>query len=320
MTAVADCGEYNITTNVWSIDELKNATVATLFLKTNFSTAGTRTNRISITGLDETDPVQDNDYAEAVVHMNASDTHKKDESLSAKLVIKPTTLNLNSKGVFTVYVSLTRTGLKSVDDESTKPRIDYANSSLTCDGADMIRATVSNKDGRTLIAKFHRGDLQNVTLGEGVQVTCSGILAVNGTMIPVEGSDTIRVVGEKNGVDKILSRLMKFLGLEKEDVEITESEDGNVTVTLSLNPANFKNSGQEKKMLKIKNNEYEPVAGHETGVSGKTRGKKEDLTENNGDDKQIRGKNADNKPNKGNKGSDKREDESTGKSNGKKDK
>ena len=76
-----------------------------------------------------------------------------------------------------------------------------------------------------------------------VQVT----LAVNGMIIPVKGNDTIRVIGEKRGLDNVLSRLWKFLGIEKDDVEITESEDGNITVTLSLNPDNFKNLRSGKK-------------------------------------------------------------------------
>ncbi len=169
--------------------------------------------------------------------------------MSANLVIRPTTLNLNSKGVFTVYVSLAGAGFKS-SEGSKKPRIDYANSSLTCSGADMVRASVSNKDGGTLIAKFHRYDLENVTPGDGVIINCSGTLKVDDQSVTVEGNDTIRVIGDKKGLDKILSRLWKFLGIEKDDIEINESEDGNVTVTFTLNPDNFKNSGQVKKLLK----------------------------------------------------------------------
>ena len=183
----------------------------------------------------------------------------------------------------------------------------------------MVRATASGKDGGTLIAKFYRKDLENVTPGEGIQINCSGTLAVNGMIIPVEGSDTIRVIGEKKGLDKVLSRLWKFLGIEKDDVEITEGEDGNITVTLSLNPDNFKNPGQAKKILKINNNESETTAGNETAVSDQPRGGKEKTSKNNGDNK-IREKNADDKPDKGNKGSDKQDDESPGKSNGKKNK
>ena len=320
ITALADRGAYNTSTNVWSIDELKNATFATLTIKTRFSTAGTKTNRISITGLNETDPVVGNNQAEAVVQINTSNTIKKDEPLSAKLVIKPTTLNLKSKGIFTVYVSLYGSSGKPRNDDKSTARIDYANSSLTCSGADMVRASVSNKDAGTLIVKFHRDDLENVTSGDGVKINCSGTLAVNGTMIPVEGSDTIRVIGEKKGLDNILSRLMKFLGLEKDDIEITQGEDGNITVTLHLNPDNFKNPGEAKKVLKIKDNESDTEDVNETAVSDQHHDEKENHSINNGDNKQIRERNTDDKNDTGDKDSNERYDESPGKSNGKKNK
>jgi hypothetical protein len=208
--------------------------------------------------------------------------------------------------------------MQSADNKSRKPRVDYANSSLTCGEAEMIRATVSNKDGGTLIAKFHRYDLENVTSGDGVKINCSGTLSVNGVEIPVEGSDTIRVIGEKKGLDKLLSRLWKFLGVEKDDVEITEGEDGNITVTLSLNPTNFKNPGQAKKLLKNQDNESDTETVNETAVSEQTRGGKERTAKNNGDNQQIRENNADDKPDKGNNGSNKRDNESPGNSNGKK--
>jgi uncharacterized repeat protein (TIGR01451 family) len=317
ITAVAGRGTYNTTTNIWNIDELKNASYTTLTLKTTFSTAGDKTNKVTITALNETDPILNNNHAESTVRFNASGTITPDSRVSENLVIKPITLNLKSKGVFTVHVSLTGANLNSAAGERKTPRIDYANSSLTCSGAELVRASASGKDGRTLIAKFYRQDLENVTPGEGIRINCSGTLAVNGMIIPAEGSDTIRVIGEKKGLDKVLSRLWKFLGIEKDDVEITEGEDGNITVTLSLNPDNFKNPGQAKKMLKTKDNEPTTEAVNETAVSDQNRAGKEKISKNNGDNK-IREKNAEDKPDKGNKGSDKKDDTSPGKSKGKK--
>jgi hypothetical protein len=317
ITAVAGRGTYNATTNIWNIEELKNATYATLTLKTTFSTAGDKTNKITITALNETDPILNNNYAEATVRFNTSGNITPDLRASANLVIKPKTLNLKSKGVFTVHVSLKDGILSPAADERKKSRIDYANSSLTCSGAELVRAAASGKDGRTLIAKFHRADLENITSGNGVKINCSGTLAVNGMIIPVEGSETIRVIGEKKGLDNVLSRLWKFLGIEKEDVEITEGEDGNITVTLSLNPDNFKNRDLAKKILKINDNESDTAQGNETAVSDKPRSGNDKTSKNNGDNK-IREKNIDNKPDKGNKGSDKQDDASPGKSNGKK--
>ncbi|MFY9800654.1 MAG: DUF11 domain-containing protein [Methanoregula sp.] len=316
ITAVSDRGIYNTTTNIWSIDELDNATSATLTIKTNFTAAGVKTNRISITGLNETDPVPGNNQAEAVVQFNTSGSMDEDEPLSANLVIRPTTLNLNSKGVFTVYISLTGATFNTAEG-GKKPRVDYASSTLTCGGADMIRASVSAKDGGTLIAKFHRSDLENVTPGEGVKINCSGALVVNGNTVNIQGNDTIRVIGEKKGLDKMLSRLWKFLGIEKDDIEINESEDGNMTVTFSLNPDNFRNSGQIKKILK-QDNKSDRGEGNEIAVSEQTQIREENQVKNNGDDKQNREKNTDNKSDKDNKAKDKRNDESAGKSAGKK--
>jgi len=213
MTFEADSGIYNSTTHTWNIPELKNATFTSLTLVTAFNTSGEKINRVNITALDQTDPNLNDNHAQKNVIINAAAAVIKDKPLSVKLSIKPTTLNLKSKGVFTVFVRLD--GI-SRHDNATKPRIDYNSSSLTCGESELIRASVSNKDGGTLIAKFHRYDLENVTPGEGVQINCTGTLAVNGEEIAVEGSDTIRVIGEKKGLDKVLSQLMKFLRIEKE--------------------------------------------------------------------------------------------------------
>ena len=317
ITAVTDLGLYNITTNTWSIGELKNGSSGRLTLSTVFSTPGTKTNSIRITGVDETDPVTGNNFADAVMHINISADPKKYEPLTVNLVFRPTTLNLNSKGVFGVYVTLAG-DMTSAHERSTNSRIDYANSSLTCSGADLVKATTSGREGRTLIAKFHRADLENVTTGSGVLINCSGTLSVNGTMIPVEGSDIIRVIGEKKGVDAYLSRLMRFLGLEKDDVKVIEGPDGNITVTLSLNPDNIKNFGQAKKIPALKDDVSDRAAGNETAGSYQNCSGKENFLKNTADDKKFTAKNADNNPGKGDKGSDKHEVESSGKSDGKK--
>ena len=329
VTAVAGLGVYNTTTHVWSIEELLNGTYATLTLKTTFNTSGNKINRIDITAFDGTDPVLTDNHAEAMVQYNTSQTIKPDTPSHADLVIRPTTLNLKSKGIFTVYVSLYGSSGKRLTDDKTKARIDFANSSLTCSGAEMIRASVSNKDGGTLIAKFHRDDLENITSGEGVKINCSGTLVVNNNTINVEGSDTIRVIGEKNDLDKILSRLWKFLGLAKEDVEITEDENGNINLTISLNPEDFKKFSQVKKSLKTHENATDP--GDITAFKNENKNVKEQSENNNGSNKQIKSQskenNADdnkgkgnNKEDKGNNSANARDDDSPGKSNGKKNK
>jgi uncharacterized repeat protein (TIGR01451 family) len=320
VTVTADRGIYNSSTNIWSIDRLNNASSATLTIKTNFTSAGLKTNRIRITGMNETDPVSGNNQAEAVVQFNTSGNNKTVNPVYAKLEIRPTTLNLNSKGVFTVYVTLTGFGF-TPDEGSRKPRLDFANSSLTCGEAEMIRASVSGKNGGTLIAKFHRYDLENVTAGNGVLINCSGTLVVDDTIVTVEGNDTVRVVGEKKGLDKILSRLWKFLGIEKDDIEINETEDGNITVMFTLDPDNFKNNGQAKKFLKNQEKESRGERVNETGISEQTQSGKENKVKNNEDKKQgnqIRKNNSEDDQN--NNGSGKRNDDAPGKSNGKKNK
>jgi uncharacterized repeat protein (TIGR01451 family) len=319
ITALASLGKYDTTTNLWNISELENATSATLTLTANFSMSGKKINRVVITALNETDPIVNNNHAEATVQFNTTDIIIPDLPVSANLVIKPTTLNLKSKGVFTVYVSLNGTSWMSQNEKIKKPRIDFANSSLTCSGADMVRATVSNKDSGTLIAKFHRQDLENVTAGNGVQINCSGTFVVNGKPITVEDSDTIRVIGEKSEMDKIFSRLWKFLGISQDDVEITEGEDGNVTLMISLNPDNFKNFGQIKKTLKNQDNKSASDDDNNTELSDEAPVVKEkgNSAKNNGSAKQINGNNANIKSQKGNISANERDDESDGKSNGK---
>ena len=107
ITAVAGLGRYNTTTYIWNIDELKNASYTTLTLKTRFNTSGNKINKVTIRALNETDPILNNNHAEATVRFNTSGNITPDSPVSANLVIKPNTLNLKSKGVFTVYISLT---------------------------------------------------------------------------------------------------------------------------------------------------------------------------------------------------------------------
>jgi len=317
MTFEADSGIYNSTTHTWNIPELKNATFTSLTLVTAFNTSGEKINRVNITALDQTDPNLNDNHAQKNVIINAAAAVIKDKPLSVKLSIKPTTLNLKSKGVFTVFVRLD--GI-SRHDNATKPRIDYNSSSLTCGESELIRASVSNKDGGTLIAKFHRYDLENVTPGEGVQINCTGTLAVNGEEIAVEGSDTIRVIGEKKGLDKVLSQLMKFLRIEKDDIEINESEDGNVTFTITLNPDSYNNKGQAKKIAKNSDDQSGTNTSSIQEVSDKTRGPKENAGKNTGTEKNLRENNGNSAPDKGNKNADDPDDEFPGKSNGKKNK
>lgn len=143
---------------------------------------------------------------------------------------------------------------------------------------------------------------------------------MNGEEIAVEGGDTIRVIGEKKGLDKVLSQLWKFLGIEKDDIEINESEDGNVTLTITLNPDSYKNKGQAKKIARNSGDESGNNTDGVQEVSDKTRGPKETAGKNTGTEKNLRENNGNSANGKGNKNADELDDESPGKSNGKKNK
>jgi hypothetical protein len=309
ITVEVDDGTYDDPTGTWTIPTLANATSTSLTLVTNFSSPGEKLNRISITDQTPADSLQEDNSAESGV-----DIFDK-LLLSADLKIKPTTLNVNSKGVFTVFVTLNTA--ESTENEAAKPRIDFARSTLTCSEAELIRASVSNKDGGTLIAKFYRQDLQNVTNGTGVMVNCSGTLSVNGESIYVEGSDTIRVMGEKKGLDKIFSDLKKFLRIEKDEVEVNETENSTITSTVTLDPESYINKGQLKKQAG--NSEDQSVTNTGTqDLSDKTRGSKEDAGKNNDRDKNLQKTNTGDTTGTGNNNAKGPDDESPGKSNGKK--
>jgi len=97
----------------------------------------------------------------------------------AQIEIKPETLNLNSKGLFTAFIDL--------PEGSDEEDIDI--SKVVCQGAPAVNATMAD-DGR-LVVKFDREDLENVSVGDAVELTVTGELT-NGRQF--KGSDTIRVI------------------------------------------------------------------------------------------------------------------------------
>jgi len=309
ITVKVDGGTYDGTTGTWTIPKLVNASSTSLTLVTNFSTPGEKVNSISITDQTPDDSLQGDNRAESGV-----DIFDK-LLLSADLKMNPTTLNINSKGIFTVFVTLKPSG--STEDKAAKPTIDFAGSTLTCSEAELIRASVSNKDGGTVIAKFYRQDLQNVTNGTGIRVNCSGTLTVNGERVYVEGSDTIRVIGEKKGLDKIFSDLKKFLRIERDEMEINETENSTTTLAVALDPESYKHKDQLKKVTGSSDEQSVTTTGTQE-PSDKTRGPKEDTGINNGRDKNLQKNDAADTTGKGNNNANGPDDESQGKSNGKK--
>ncbi len=330
MSGAADPGTYNTTSKIWNITRLDNATSANLTIITLFGKSGYQTNNIDVLHLDQQN--QGDTHAEKTITViNNRGAVIPDQPLTVNLAIRPNTLNLKSKGVFTVFITLNDGDSLFPVGMNSKPRIDFGNSSLSCGGAEMIRAGVSDKDGGTLIAKFHRQDLENVTSGSGVQINCSGTFSVNGKSVDVEGSDTIRVIGEKKGLDKFISGLMRYLGLEKDDIAVNETEDGNVTVSFTLDPDNVKNNGQMKKALRTQDS-ASPDTGTAKNATDKNGGQHKNTVKNPGKDNNTTGKDnqiqendngRDNKvrknDEKGNNNNSKGNGASKGNSNGKKD-
>ncbi len=92
--------------------------------------------------------------------------------------IDPDTLNLNSNGVFTAY--LTPPEGYSAEDFNT--------GTISCEGADVVRTSI--EDG-ILVAKFKRQDLEGIDIGDEVEMRISGKLNDDTRF---KGSDTIRVI------------------------------------------------------------------------------------------------------------------------------
>jgi hypothetical protein len=93
--------------------------------------------------------------------------------------IKPETLNLGSKGVFTAFVTVAGThGVADVDVGT-----------VVCAGAPAVRSEIA---GDTLLLKFNREDLVDVMAGEAVTLTVTGQFTDSQ---PFMGTDVITVIG-----------------------------------------------------------------------------------------------------------------------------
>jgi len=97
----------------------------------------------------------------------------------AEIEIKPETLNLKSKGVFTAFIDLPE-GYDEADID-----ID----AVECEGALAVSGVLAD-DGK-LTVKFNREDLVDVSTGNAVELIVTGQL-LDGTVF--SGSDTIRVI------------------------------------------------------------------------------------------------------------------------------
>lgn len=99
-----------------------------------------------------------------------------------KIRIEPETINLNSKGELTAFITV---------PEGFDVR-DWGISNLECQGAPMITGSVSD-DGRTYIAKFSIQDLTNTAPGKGVTFKVEGLFKKDGKQALLLGSGVVRV-------------------------------------------------------------------------------------------------------------------------------
>lgn len=99
--------------------------------------------------------------------------------IPANVTIKPETLNLPSKGLFTAFITLPKP--YNITDVNI--------STVVCEGAPAVQGMIA--DDNKYMAKFDREDLVGVEPGDAVTLTVTGKL-YDGT--PFEGSDTIRVI------------------------------------------------------------------------------------------------------------------------------
>ena len=104
-------------------------------------------------------------------------------AMPAAVRIKPETLNLNDTedGVFTAFITLPE-GYDVADINV---------GTVECEGASALRATISAAGTGTLVVKFARADLVDVSIGDAVEMSVTGEL-MDGTVF--EGSDTVRVI------------------------------------------------------------------------------------------------------------------------------
>ena len=122
--------------------------------------------------------VSNNDNSSEYVNFTVEYFFLPPEITTITIEIKPETLNLASKGVFTAFI--TNVNVTAINI-----------STVECEGAAAVGGMVSEEDNGTYIVKFNRQDLVNVSKGDNVTLNVTGKL-YDGT--PFEGNDTIRVI------------------------------------------------------------------------------------------------------------------------------
>jgi uncharacterized repeat protein (TIGR01451 family) len=214
----------------WRIDSLPAQESATLSLITRVDKDAAEGELENCAEITTSTPAQDTEPACASGEVSPT--------VSLDVTIKPETLNLKSRGVFTVFIRFSgETTAYSFEDLSM----------LECGGAPPEKLQVNQKDGGTLMAKYRRQQLKDVAAGEEVTITCEVTLTSDGESVKFAGSDTLRVIGEKKkGLDAFFSGILDtILPVGDEGDEVAGDETTATTPTATSTPA--LNRGQLKK-------------------------------------------------------------------------
>jgi len=241
---------------VWAVPVLGNGETATLNLTLTLAGNGDLENRASITAADQEDPDETNNQVSSPLAVG--------QSLTAEIDVKPETMNLGSRGLFTVFIHL--------GEDYPLGEITLGEEGITCNGATPKKIHVNQKDGGTLMIKYRRQDLtvpepdpepdtetatgeevaeeeEDTDTGETLTITCEGTILAGGETVEVTGSDTVRITGEKKkGLDALLAGFLDtVLPLDEESEDGTD--DGTATATDTTTPAldQDRNRGQLKK-------------------------------------------------------------------------
>jgi uncharacterized repeat protein (TIGR01451 family) len=295
----------NLAGTSWSIPELAADQFATLSLETTVTedaAVGELQNCAEITS---STPAQDTEPVCA--SGETSPTVKLD------VTIKPETLNLKSRGVFTVFIRFS--------EETTD--FDFGDlSSLECNGAKPTKLHITQKDGGTLMAKYRRQDLVDVVAGDQVPITCEVTISTDGGDVKFAGTDTLRVIGEKKkGLDAFFAGILDTVLPVEDDEEEVAGDQTTTTVqptaTPSLNRGQLKKAEQNTDGSCTEN--CNAAGSQDNRGNGKKSGADDQTSVTGSSDKGNQGKGNDNSADKGNgKGNSNKPDNEKGNGNNKK--
>ena len=140
-----------------------------------YTTPGTYSVSLEVTNLDGSNTKTKTDYITVLPVIT---------TVHANVRIEPETLNLDSRGTFSAFITLP----EGYDVED----IDLA--TIVCEGAQAKSGHATGDGSGMFIAKFDREDLTGIVPGDEVTFTVTGKIITDGSAVDFTGSDTIRVI------------------------------------------------------------------------------------------------------------------------------